>query len=219
MASNNAFCYNDGLFFDDGYTDEDYLLMETIDALLGDQQPAQPGPAPGISVPIQQLNSSMMGSQYEHPDTRMLRELEDYGDLGSPRVTAYTEPRYAPEKGHQTLKRNRDMPTHALEFSEKTNDQKMNKKAKSSCTKPKSIPDSPKHVKQEQRNLTSSYRGVCWYKRTNRWVVQIKVKGVRKHIGYFKHELEAAHAYEKAIEKLRVNPELAPARPTSNPKT
>jgi hypothetical protein len=53
-----------------------------------------------------------------------------------------------------------------------------------------------------KRQLTSSYRGVCWYKRTKRWVVQIKVNGVRRHVGYFKDEVAAGLAYEKAVEEV-----------------
>jgi hypothetical protein len=52
-----------------------------------------------------------------------------------------------------------------------------------------------------KRQPTSSYRGVCWYKRTKRWVVQIKVNGLRRHVGYFKDELTAAIAYDKALEE------------------
>jgi len=53
------------------------------------------------------------------------------------------------------------------------------------------------------KKLTSKYRGVCWYKRTKRWVAQIKVNGVRKHIGYFKDEEKAALAYQLAVERTR----------------
>jgi len=54
-----------------------------------------------------------------------------------------------------------------------------------------------------KRRLTSQYRGVCWYKRTKRWVVQIRVKGIRKHVGYFKNEVEAKVAYREALHELK----------------
>lgn len=54
-----------------------------------------------------------------------------------------------------------------------------------------------------QRELTSRFRGVCWYKRTKRWVVQLKINGVRRHVGYFKDENAAAVAYEEAIREIR----------------
>jgi len=53
------------------------------------------------------------------------------------------------------------------------------------------------------RQLTSQFKGVCWYKRTQKWVVQIKVKGVRKHVGYFKDEKTAGEAYLKAVAKVQ----------------
>jgi hypothetical protein len=41
----------------------------------------------------------------------------------------------------------------------------------------------------------------CWYKRTHKWVCQIKIDGKRKHIGYFTDERDAAAAYQKALIK------------------
>ena len=52
------------------------------------------------------------------------------------------------------------------------------------------------------RQLTSQFKGVCWYKRTQKWVVQIKVKGVRKHVGYFNDEHVAGEAYLMAVAKV-----------------
>ena len=58
------------------------------------------------------------------------------------------------------------------------------------------------------RKLTSKYRGVCWYKRTRRWVVQVKIKGVRIHIGYFLNEEDAAESYKRAIALIKANPNI-----------
>lgn len=58
------------------------------------------------------------------------------------------------------------------------------------------------------RILTSQYRGVCWYKRTQRWVAQIKIRGRRKHVGYYKNEMEAKLAYDRAVAKLVANPNI-----------
>lgn len=45
---------------------------------------------------------------------------------------------------------------------------------------------------------TSKYKGVCWSKRGQKWVVQVTSKGVRHHIGRFTDEVEAAKAYNDA---------------------
>ena len=64
---------------------------------------------------------------------------------------------------------------------------------------------------EKARPLTSKYKGVCWYKRTKRWVVQVKLHGIREHVGYFQDELEAARAYRKFMldvtQKLQLRPE------------
>ncbi|HHX61321.1 MAG TPA: hypothetical protein GX707_11520 [Epulopiscium sp.] len=46
--------------------------------------------------------------------------------------------------------------------------------------------------------LTSKYKGVCFHKASNKWMAYITINGKRKHIGLFKTELEAHHAYLKA---------------------
>lgn len=51
--------------------------------------------------------------------------------------------------------------------------------------------------------VTSKHRGVCWYKRTKKWVVQTKVNGKRLHVGYFEDEEQAAEAYRKAVAKIK----------------
>lgn len=51
------------------------------------------------------------------------------------------------------------------------------------------------------KNKTSIYKGVRFYKRTNKWVSQIKINQKYNHIGFFTSEIEAAKAYDnKAIE-------------------
>lgn len=44
---------------------------------------------------------------------------------------------------------------------------------------------------------TSRFRGVSWKSSNNKWVSQIQIEGVVKHIGYFIDEQEAADAYDK----------------------
>lgn len=44
----------------------------------------------------------------------------------------------------------------------------------------------------------SGYKGVCWHKATQKWIVQINVNGKRTHIGLFENKLDAAIAYNDA---------------------
>jgi len=43
------------------------------------------------------------------------------------------------------------------------------------------------------KNSTSKYTGVCWYKRDQKWQAQIRINGKLKNLGRFDSE-EAAHA-------------------------
>ncbi len=50
-----------------------------------------------------------------------------------------------------------------------------------------------------KRKCTSSkYKGVHRYVRTGMWQAKIKVDGRCHHLGYFRDETEAAHAYDRA---------------------
>ena len=46
---------------------------------------------------------------------------------------------------------------------------------------------------------SSVYRGVTWYAPTKSWVVKARIPGTKRHIGYFKTEIEAALAYNHAV--------------------
>lgn len=66
-------------------------------------------------------------------------------------------------------------------------------------------------AKEEDPNeprITSKHRGVCWYKRTKKWVVQTKVNGKRVHVGYFDDEEKAAEAYKAAVQGIQVKKAL-----------
>eukprot|EP00514_Thraustochytrium_sp_LLF1b_P004222 CAMPEP_0184525388 /NCGR_PEP_ID=MMETSP0198_2-20121128/10070_1 /TAXON_ID=1112570 /ORGANISM="Thraustochytrium sp., Strain LLF1b" /LENGTH=215 /DNA_ID=CAMNT_0026916841 /DNA_START=292 /DNA_END=939 /DNA_ORIENTATION=+ len=82
------------------------------------------------------------------------------------------------------------------------------KKPKTSAAETKST--QKKKDKPQPERHTSRFRGVCWYKRTNRWVVQLKVRGVRRHVGYFEDELQAAAAYDRALQSAEENPDDPP---------
>lgn len=48
----------------------------------------------------------------------------------------------------------------------------------------------------------SKYVGVSWNKRVNKWISQIQINGKRKHLGYFRLEIEAHKAYQNALKNL-----------------
>ena len=58
----------------------------------------------------------------------------------------------------------------------------------------------------ETKTPSSQYKGVCWYKSTNKWISYIKINGKTKHLGLFTSEEEAAEAYQNAL-KEKMNAE------------
>lgn len=75
-------------------------------------------------------------------------------------------------------------------------------------TKPKRKKKSSKPSDPNEPKITSKHRGVCWYKRTKKWVVQTKVNGKRVHVGYFDDEEKAAEAYKKAVQGIQIKKAL-----------
>jgi len=53
----------------------------------------------------------------------------------------------------------------------------------------------------KRKGSSSKYRGVSWCKRKKRWRARICVNGEKKLIEYFKDEIQAAKAYDKAAKK------------------
>jgi hypothetical protein len=54
-----------------------------------------------------------------------------------------------------------------------------------------------------QRNNTSGYRGVTWFKKNKNWQVSIDHEKNRIHVGYFSDKIEAARAYDRKVIELR----------------
>ncbi|MGN6725534.1 MAG: MerR family DNA-binding transcriptional regulator [Tepidisphaeraceae bacterium] len=52
------------------------------------------------------------------------------------------------------------------------------------------------------RPPSSRFKGVCWDKRRERWIAQIKKDGVSRSLGGFHDELAAAEAYDEAAREL-----------------
>lgn len=52
-----------------------------------------------------------------------------------------------------------------------------------------------------QKNNTSGYKGVTWYKPTQKWQAQIRANGKKYHLGYFEDIKDAARAYNAAAIK------------------
>ena len=52
------------------------------------------------------------------------------------------------------------------------------------------------------RPPTSRFKGVCWDKRRENWIVYIKKDQRPKYVGRFHHELAAAEAYDAAAREL-----------------
>ena len=55
---------------------------------------------------------------------------------------------------------------------------------------------------KDKKGFTSSYAGVSWNKKDNRWRAAIFVNNKVKYLGSYKCELKAAEAYNSALNKL-----------------
>lgn len=56
--------------------------------------------------------------------------------------------------------------------------------------------------RKSTRKSSSRYLGVSLCKRTNRWLARIKSNGQERYLGYYKSEINAAKAYDKAAKEI-----------------
>ena len=63
----------------------------------------------------------------------------------------------------------------------------------------RNVSRSQNNANQRKRaGCTSRYKGVCWFKRDEKWRAQIRVNRRGIHLGLFVNETEAAEAYNEA---------------------
>jgi len=62
--------------------------------------------------------------------------------------------------------------------------------------------DEPPTSAGEQEIKRSSYKGVTWFRKTNKWMAAVYVGKKRTHLGYFDDEIAAARRYDEAAAAL-----------------
>jgi hypothetical protein len=56
--------------------------------------------------------------------------------------------------------------------------------------------------RRKQKNTSSSYKGVSWHKRTNKWQAVIRANDKQEYLGLFDTPIEAHEAYKVAANRL-----------------
>merc|ERR1712034_28720 len=70
----------------------------------------------------------------------------------------------------------------------------------------------PNQVNQQQKEMTSQFKGVSWYKRSRKWYAQLSFKGQKKYGGHFNDELDAGKRVNQLCEEMGIppqNPEIS----------
>jgi len=67
--------------------------------------------------------------------------------------------------------------------------------------RPATPAENARYARYPKINTSSKYRGVWYNKQTKKWRATIVVNRKRKQIGYFKHEIDAARAYDESAKK------------------
>jgi hypothetical protein len=70
-------------------------------------------------------------------------------------------------------------------------------------TQSDNISNAKKRLSVNGKPTTSKYKGVSWFKQTQKWRVEIKAQGKSIHLGYFDDEITAALMYDAKAFELR----------------
>ena len=57
-------------------------------------------------------------------------------------------------------------------------------------------------------NTTSKYTGVCWHKKSKKWMAQITIKNFRYYLGCYVEEIDAYKAYLKKLNQFNIDKEI-----------
>lgn len=170
----------------------------------------------GYHAPPPSYASTMMGGSTSHPTWSL-------ASIGQPPSTGFfagTMGMEMPQQQQQTGYGDGYSNSHQLSMSNSRTipSTSTNKKRRASddsddddssaghSNKRKKKPAKP--VDPNEPKITSKHRGVCWYKRTKKWVVQTKINGKRVHVGYFDNEEKAAEAYKTAVQSIQIKKAL-----------
>jgi hypothetical protein len=70
------------------------------------------------------------------------------------------------------------------------------------CTRKNLLPvtrlEHGQFIRRKIKNASSQYVGVHWHCQHQKWCAEIRMAGKKKHLGLFKHEIDAANAYRRA---------------------
>lgn len=58
------------------------------------------------------------------------------------------------------------------------------------------------NASKDRKNKTSQYVGVNLHKKSNKWVANIRIGKIKKHLGLFNTEEEANEAYQNKLKTL-----------------
>ena len=65
------------------------------------------------------------------------------------------------------------------------------------CSRSENQQNRRKHQHRLGKSLTSTYKGVQWHPKRNKWEAQITLQGKNKYLGMFEREEDAARAYNE----------------------
>ena len=61
------------------------------------------------------------------------------------------------------------------------------------------------NTSKDKKNCSSKYTGVSWDKSRNKWVSNIRINGLKKNLGRFTDEIEAAKYYQDVLKTIKIS--------------